>query len=169
MVDYKDTLNLPQTDFPMKADLARREPDMLKWWRENDIYGQLREVAQGRPTFILADGPPYANGAIHLGHAINKVLKDIVVKSRTLDGFDAPYVPGWDCHGLPIEHQIEKTRGKQIKQMDPRSFRQACLEFAQSQIETQRADFQRLGVLADWERYFSTMMPGYEAEQLRAF
>ena len=117
-MDYKQTLNLPQTDFPMKADLARREPDVQKFWEEQRIYDKLRQVASGRPTFILHDGPPYANGAIHLGHAINKVLKDIVVKSRTLDGYDAPYVPGWDCHGLPIEHQIEKTRGKEVKSLD---------------------------------------------------
>src|SRR4051812_41797242 len=169
MVDYKDTLNLPQTDFPMKADLARREPEMLKWWHENAIYSQLRDVARGRPTFILADGPPYANGAIHLGHAINKVLKDIVVKSRTLDGYDAPFVPGWDCHGLPIEHQIEKTRGKEIKKLEPRAFRQACREYAQEQVNGQREDFKRLGIMGDWGRPYLTMLPRYEAEQLRAF
>ncbi|HKE96312.1 MAG TPA: isoleucine--tRNA ligase, partial [Povalibacter sp.] len=168
-MDYKDTLNLPQTDFPMKADLARREPDMLKWWEENDIYGKLREVASGRPTFILADGPPYANGAIHLGHAINKVLKDIVVKSRTLDGYDAPYVPGWDCHGLPIEHQIEKTRGKEVKALEPSAFRQACREYAMEQVKGQREDFKRLGVMGDWDRPYMTMQSRYEAEQLRAF
>ncbi|HWK48670.1 MAG TPA: class I tRNA ligase family protein, partial [Steroidobacter sp.] len=132
-MDYKQTINLPKTDFPMKADLARREPDILKRWEDTQTYQKLREIAKGRPTFILQDGPPYANGAIHLGHAINKVLKDIVVKSRSMDGFDAPYVPGWDCHGLPIEHQIEKTRGKEVKALDPRAFRQACREFAQSQ------------------------------------
>ncbi len=129
-MDYKQTLNLPQTDFPMKADLARREPEVQKFWEEQRIYAKLREVARGRPTFVLHDGPPYANGAIHLGHAINKVLKDIVVKSRTLDGYDAPYVPGWDCHGLPIEHQIEKARGKEVKTLEPRAFRQACREYA---------------------------------------
>ena len=169
MADYKSTINLPQTDFPMKGDLARREPEMLAWWESNDIYGKLREIARGRPTFILADGPPYANGSIHLGHAINKVLKDVIVKSRTLDGFDAPYVPGWDCHGLPIEHQIEKTRGKEIKKLEPRAFRQACREYAQEQVNGQREDFQRLGVMGDWERPYLTMLPQYEAEQLRAF
>ena len=157
MTDYKSTINLPQTDFPMKGDLARREPEMLKWWEEQGIYAKLREVARGRPTFTLHDGPPYANGAIHLGHAINKVLKDIVVKSRTLDGFDAPYVPAWDCHGLPIEHQIEKTRGKEIKKLEPAAFRQACREYAAEQIEGQRADFKRLGVMGDWSRSYSTM------------
>ncbi|HEY0941690.1 MAG TPA: isoleucine--tRNA ligase [Steroidobacter sp.] len=168
-MDYKQTINLPQTRFPMKADLARREPDILKRWEDSQIYAQLRKIAKGRPKFILQDGPPYANGAIHLGHAINKVLKDIVVKSRSIDGFDAPYVPGWDCHGLPIEHQIEKTRGKEVKSLDPRAFRQACREFAQSQIDGQRQDFKRLGVMGDWDRPYITMAPKYEAEQLRAF
>jgi isoleucyl-tRNA synthetase len=105
-------VNLPQTDFAMKADLARREPEMLKWWESNDIYGELRRAAKGRPRFALHDGPPYANGAIHLGHACNKILKDFIVKSRTLDGYDSPYIPGWDCHGLPIEMQIEKKAGR---------------------------------------------------------
>ncbi|HEY0681629.1 MAG TPA: isoleucine--tRNA ligase [Steroidobacter sp.] len=168
-MDYKQTINLPQTDFPMKADLARREPETLKRWEEGRTYAKLREIAKGRPTFILQDGPPYANGAIHLGHAINKVLKDIVVKSRSMDGYDAPYVPGWDCHGLPIEHQIEKTRGKEVKTLAPREFRQACREYAQSQIDGQREDFKRLGVMGDWERPYITMAPKYEAEQLRSF
>ena len=169
-MDYKQTINLPETAFPMKADLARREPDVQKFWEDQNIYTKLREVARGRPTFILHDGPPYANGTIHLGHAINKVLKDVVVKSRSLDGYDAPYVPGWDCHGLPIEHQIEKARGtKAVKAMEPRDFRQACREFALSQVETQRVDFKRLGVMGDWDRPYMTMQPFYEAEQLRAF
>jgi len=167
-MDYKQTINLPQTAFPMKADLARREPEVLKFWEEQRIYQRIREVARGRPTFVLHDGPPYANGTIHLGHAINKVLKDVVVKSRSLDGFDAPYVPGWDCHGLPIEHQIEKARGKQVKALGAREFRQACREYALSQVETQRVDFKRLGVLGDWDRPYLTMQPFYEAEQLRA-
>jgi isoleucyl-tRNA synthetase len=169
MTDYKATINLPQTDFPMKADLARREPDLLKWWQERQTYAQLRKIAHGRPTFVLPDGPPYANGAIHLGHAINKVLKDIVVKSRTLDGFDAPYVPGWDCHGLPIEHQIEKARGKEVKTLEPRAFRQACREYAMEQVNGQREDFKRLGVMGDWDRPFMTMQREYESEQIRAF
>jgi isoleucyl-tRNA synthetase len=168
-MDYKQTINLPETAFPMKADLARREPDVLKFWEEQDIYGKLRQTARGRPTFILHDGPPYANGTIHLGHAINKVLKDVVVKSRSLDGYDAPYVPGWDCHGLPIEHQIEKARGKEVKALGPREFRQACREYALSQVEVQRVDFKRLGVMGDWDRPYMTMQPFYEAEQLRAF
>ncbi|HLS80708.1 MAG TPA: isoleucine--tRNA ligase [Steroidobacter sp.] len=168
-MDYKQTINLPKTSFPMKADLARREPAMLKWWEEQRIYSKLRELASGRPTFILADGPPYANGVIHLGHAINKTLKDIVVKSRTLDGYDAPYIPGWDCHGLPIEHQIEKKRGKEVKTLEPRAFRQACREYALSQVNAQREDFKRLGVMGDWDRPYLTMQREYEAEQLRAF
>ncbi len=108
MADYKQTINLPQTGFPMKADLAQREPKMLADWQARDLYGRIRAAAKGRPRFVLHDGPPYANGAIHIGHAVNKILKDIIVKSRSLDGFDAPYIPGWDCHGLPIEHAVEK-------------------------------------------------------------
>ena len=169
MTDYKQTLNLPATDFPMKADLARREPDLLKWWQDRQIYRQLRAQAKGRPTFTLMDGPPYANGSIHLGHAINKVLKDIIVKSRNMDGFDAPYVPGWDCHGLPIEHQIEKARGKEVKHLEPGVFRQACREYAAEQVNGQREDFKRLGVMGDWDNPYLTMQPKFEAEQLRAF
>ena len=153
----------------MKADLARREPDQLKWWQEHQTYQKLRALAKGRPQFILADGPPYANGAIHLGHAINKVLKDIVVKSRSLDGFDAPFIPGWDCHGLPIENQIEKARGKEVKLLEPRVFRQACREYAAEQVNAQREDFKRLGIMADWDNPYLTMQPRFEAEQLRAF
>jgi len=169
MADYKNTLNLPETAFPMKADLARREPEMLAWWDEHRTYDKLRAIAQDRPKFILHDGPPYANGAIHIGHAVNKILKDIIVKSRTLDGFDAPYVPGWDCHGLPIEHAVEKVRGREMKQLDARAFRQACREFALEQIDVQRKDFIRLGVMGDWFNPYLTLAPGYEAEQLRAF
>jgi isoleucyl-tRNA synthetase len=169
MADYKNTVNLPETAFPMKADLARREPEMLAWWDERRVYERLREVARGRPTFVLHDGPPYANGAIHIGHAVNKILKDIIVKSRSFDGYDAPYVPGWDCHGLPIEHAVEKTRGREAKQLDAKAFRQACREFALEQVEVQRRDFIRLGVLGDWQRPYLTLAPRYEAEQLRAF
>jgi isoleucyl-tRNA synthetase len=169
MSDYKNTVNLPDTAFPMKGDLARREPEMLAWWEEHRIYEKLRAVAADRPTFILHDGPPYANGAIHIGHAVNKILKDIIVKSRTLDGFDAPYVPGWDCHGLPIEHQVEKTRGRDAKSLDAKAFRQACREFALEQVDVQRRDFIRLGVMGDWAHPYLTMAPRYEAEQLRAF
>jgi isoleucyl-tRNA synthetase len=169
MADYKHTITLPQTDFPMKADLAHREPAAVHRWQERDTYGRLREIARGRPRFVLHDGPPYANGAIHIGHAVNKILKDMVVKSRTLDGFDSPYIPGWDCHGLPIELQVEKKLGRPGQRLDARAFRAACREFAREQIDLQRADFRRLGVLGDWDHPYLTMARGYEAQQLRAF
>ena len=169
MTDYKSTINLPQTDFPMKADLAQREPQMLRRWEEQDVYGRLREIARGRPRFVLHDGPPYANGTIHIGHALNKILKDIIVKSRGLDGFDAPYIPGWDCHGLPIELAVEKKHGRPGQKLDVNAFRAACRAFAAEQIEHQRTDFKRLGVLGDWDRPYMTMAPAYEAQQLRAF
>ena len=168
-MEYKQTLNLPNTDFPMKADLARREPDMVASWLANDLYGKLRRLASGRPKFVLLDGPPYANGVIHIGHAVNKILKDVIVKSRTLDGYDSPYVPGWDCHGLPIEQQIEKKHGRVGQKLDADAFRKACREFAASQVDSQRADFQRLGVVGDWNDPYLTMASRYEAEQLRAF
>jgi isoleucyl-tRNA synthetase len=168
-VDYKNTVNLPATDFPMKADLARREPDMLADWERRGLYHRLRERARGRPQFVLVDGPPYANGTIHIGHAVNKILKDIIVRSRTLDGYDAPYIPGWDCHGLPIEQQVEKKHGRVGQKLDARAFRAACREYAGQQVDAQRTDFRRLGVLGDWERPYLTMLPRFEAEQLRAF
>ena len=169
MADYKDTLNLPQTDFPMRAGLAQREPGMLADWEARDLYGKIRAAAQGRPAFLLPDGPPYANGDIHLGHCVNKVLKDIVIRSRTLDGYDAPYIPGWDCHGLPIELVVEREHGPVGKTLGPREFRDACRKFARAQVDGQRKDFRRLGILGDWERPYLTMDPAYEAEQLRAF
>lgn len=168
-VDYKQTINLPNTDFPMKADLARREPDFVEAWQRNDIYGKQRQKFAGRPKFVLLDGPPYANGVIHIGHAVNKILKDIIVKSRSLDGYDSPYVPGWDCHGLPIEQQVEKKHGRVGQKLDANAFRKACREFAASQVEAQRVDFQRLGVIGDWNNPYLTMAARYEAEQLRAF
>jgi isoleucyl-tRNA synthetase len=169
MPDYKHTINLPQTDFPMKADLAHREPEAVRRWEERRTYARLREIARGRPRFVLHDGPPYANGAIHIGHAVNKILKDIVVKSRSLDGCDAPYIPGWDCHGLPIEQQVEKKHGRPGQKLDARAFRAACRAYAGEQIELQRRDFRRLGILGDWDRPYLTMSPRYEAQQLRAF
>jgi isoleucyl-tRNA synthetase len=169
MTDYKSTINLPQTAFPMKADLARREPAMVAGWEQRGIYLKQRELARGRPRYVLHDGPPYANGAIHMGHAFNKVLKDIIVKSRFLDGFDAPYIPGWDCHGLPIELVVEKKHGRPGAKLDAAAFRAACRAFAQEQVNLQRADFKRLGVLGDWDRPYLTMAPRYEAQQLRAF
>ncbi|MBF0256948.1 MAG: class I tRNA ligase family protein, partial [Gammaproteobacteria bacterium] len=168
MTDYKATLNLPQTDFPMKANLASREPEMLKAWQEKDLYRQIRQACNGRPRFILHDGPPYANGEIHIGHAVNKVLKDIIVKSRSLDGFDAPYVPGWDCHGLPIELQVEKKVGKPGRKVSAAEFRQACRGYASKQVNQQREDFKRLGVQGDWDHPYLTMDYATEAGIIRA-
>ncbi len=168
MTDYKSTLNLPYTEFPMKANLAQREPNMLKKWQSSKLYEQVREQRQGRDKFILHDGPPYANGNIHIGHSVNKVLKDIVVKSRTLSGFDAPYVPGWDCHGLPIEHQVEKKIGKAGVKVDHKTFRQKCREYARRQVDGQMKDFVRLGVLGDWDNPYLTMDKQFEANIIRA-
>ena len=169
MADYKQTINLPQTDFPMKADLAQREPAMVKEWEERGTYAKMREVAKGRPRFVLHDGPPYANGSIHIGHALNKILKDVIVKSRSMEGFDSPYIPGWDCHGLPIELQVEKKHGRPGQKLDVAAFRAACRAYAQEQIDLQRADFKRLGVLGDWDNPYRTMDPMFEAQQIRAF
>jgi isoleucyl-tRNA synthetase len=166
--DYKHTLNLPETDFPMRGDLAKREPDMLKRWEAMDLYGRLRQAGEGRDKFVLHDGPPYANGDIHLGHAVNKILKDIIVKARTMTGFDAPYVPGWDCHGLPIELQVEKSIGKAGVAVTPAVFRKACREYAMKQVDGQRKDFKRLGVFGDWERPYLTMDFKFEADIIRS-
>ena len=143
MADYKETLNLPDTKFPMRGDLPKREPQWVAQWQEKKLYQRIREACAGRPKFTLHDGPPYANGDIHIGHAVNKVLKDIIVRSKTLSGFDAPYVPGWDCHGLPIEHQIEKLHGKSIPADKVRELSRA---YAAEQVERQKKDFIRLGV-----------------------
>ncbi|MCU0933888.1 MAG: class I tRNA ligase family protein, partial [Thiobacillaceae bacterium] len=164
MPDYKDTLNLPDTPFPMRGDLAKREPAWVKSWQEKNLYEKLRANAKGRPLWVLHDGPPYANGDIHIGHAVNKILKDIIVKTKTLEGFDAPYVPGWDCHGLPIELQVEKTHGKDTP---PARFRELCREYAASQVERQKADFIRLGVLGDWDNPYLTMDYRFEADIIR--
>ncbi len=168
MTDYKKTLNLPKTGFPMKGNLAQREPEMLKHWEQMDLYRRIRAACAGRPKFILHDGPPYANGEIHIGHAVNKVIKDFIVKSRTLDGFDAPYVPGWDCHGLPIELQVEKKVGKPGGKVSPAQFRVACREYAAKQVDRQRADFKRLGVIGDWDDPYLTMDFHTEANIIRA-
>jgi isoleucyl-tRNA synthetase len=168
MTDYKSTLNLPQTDFPMRGNLAKREPEMLKRWQAMDLYGRLRAAGEGRERFILHDGPPYANGDIHIGHAVNKVLKDIIVKAKTLGGFDAPYVPGWDCHGLPIELNVEKKVGKAGVKVEPAVFRQACREYARNQVNGQREDFKRLGIFADWEQPYLSMDFQYEADIIRS-
>lgn len=168
MSDYRDTLNLPRTDMPMRAGLAKREPQMLAVWERDDLYGQIRRGARGRPKFVLADGPPYANGTIHIGHAVNKILKDIVVRSRTLAGFDAPFIPTWDCHGLPIEHAVERKLGRQARELPRGEFRMACRDYAAAQVERQRDGFVRLGVLADWRNPVLTMEPGYEGCEIEA-
>ena len=165
---YKATILLPQTEFPMRGDLPKREPAMLERWEKAGLYAQIRDKAAGRPRFVLHDGPPYANGAIHLGHAVNKILKDIIVKSKTVAGFDAPYVPGWDCHGLPIEIAIEKKFGKVGTKLDATEFRQKCREYANEQIEVQRRDFKRLGVLGDWDNPYRTLDFKFEADEIRA-
>ena len=167
-MDYKDTLNLPRTAFPMKASLAAREPQMLKRWQDGQLYQRIQEATAGRPGFVLHDGPPYANGDIHIGHAVNKILKDFVVRSALLAGYRSPYVPGWDCHGLPIELQVEKKVGKVGQKVDAATFRQKCREYADRQIENQSADFQRLGGLGDWARRYATRDFRYEADMLRA-
>ena len=170
MADYKNTLNLPKTSFPMRGNLANREPEFLKHWNEIDLYARLRELAaqQNRPKFHLHDGPPYANGDIHIGHAVNKILKDIIVKSKTLSGFDAPYTPGWDCHGLPIELMVEKKKGKAGNKISASEFRKACRDYAQRQVDGQREDFKRLGVFADWDKPYLTMNYKTEADIVRS-
>ena len=168
MSDYKPTLNLPATKFAMKANLANREGGFLKKWQDDDLYGQIRAHNQGKPQFILHDGPPYANGDIHIGHAVNKVLKDIIVKSKSLSGFDAPYVPGWDCHGLPIELNVEKKKGKAGVKIDANSFRAECRKYADVQVAKQKLDFQRLGILGDWNNPYLTKDFQYEADIVRA-
>ena len=163
--DYKATLNLPETPFPMRGDLAKREPGWVRAWHDTRVYERIREASRGRVKYVLHDGPPYANGDIHMGHAGNKILKDMVVKSKTLAGFDAPYVPGWDCHGLPIEHVIEKKHGRNL---EPNRQRALCREYAGEQIERQKADFRRLGILGDWDHPYKTMDPATEAAEVRA-
>jgi len=168
-MDYKATLNLPKTDFPMKANLPQREPEMLAWWAQEKLYEQIQAAGQGRPRYVLHDGPPYANGRIHIGHALNKILKDIIVKSKTMAGFQAPYVPGWDCHGLPIEHQVMKELGDKKKDLDTPAIRKLCRDYAEKYVEIQREEFQRLGVFGEWHLPYRTMTPGYEAAIVREF
>jgi isoleucyl-tRNA synthetase len=171
-LDFKNTLNLPRTEFPMKADLPRREPVMLEQWDRLDVYAAIRQASAGRPRFVMHDGPPYANGNIHLGQTLNKILKDVVVKSRTMLGFDAPYVPGWDCHGLPIEHQVDKDLGKKKASMSPQQIRGACRAYAEKYVAIQRDEFRRLGVFGEWARPYLTMDPVYEGtivEQIARF
>src|SRR3954471_23242550 len=163
--NYKDTLNLPRTEFPMKANLAAREPEMLRAWEETRLYDQIQKSREGRELFVLHDGPPFANGDVHMGTALNKILKDFVVKSQTMLGKHAPYVPGWDCHGLPIEYKVVKeSRG-----LSPLEVRKKSEAFAHKYIDIQRQQFKHLGVLGDWEHPYLTLDPKYEAEILRAF
>ncbi|MDP3939115.1 MAG: class I tRNA ligase family protein, partial [Deltaproteobacteria bacterium] len=164
---YKDTLNLPRTDFPMKANLAQREPEMLARWDEMGLYARIIEANASKPPFILHDGPPYANGRIHHGHILNKILKDIIVKAKNMAGFRAEYVPGWDCHGLPIEHQVDKELGPRKTQMSTREIREACRAYADKYVDIQREEFRRLGVLGQWEDPYLTTEPGYEAAEVR--
>ena len=165
---YKHTIHLPATEFPMRGDLPKREPGMLARWESEGLYAQIRDHAKGRETFVLHDGPPYANGPIHIGHAVNKILKDVVVKSKLMAGYDAPYVPGWDCHGLPIELAVEKKFGKLGTKLNTGEFRAKCREYASDQIDGQRRDFKRLGVLGAWENPYRTMDFRYEADTLRS-
>ena len=168
-MDYKSTLNLPKTDFPMKANLPQREPAMLAWWEEQKLYDQIQALGKGRPRYVLHDGPPYANGRIHIGHALNKVLKDIIVKSKTMAGFHSPYVPGWDCHGLPIEHQVMKELGDKKKDLGVSAIRKLCRDYAERYVNIQRDEFKRLGVLGEWDHPYLTMTPAYEATIVREF
>ncbi|UGA54283.1 isoleucine--tRNA ligase [Vibrio sp. VB16] len=168
MTDYKDTLNLPETGFPMRGNLANREPEMLKRWYKEDLYGEIRKAKKGKKSFILHDGPPYANGDIHIGHALNKILKDIIIKSKTLAGYDAPYVPGWDCHGLPIELMVEKKVGKPGQKVTAAEFREKCRQYAAVQVEGQKESFKRLGILGEWDKPYRTMDFGTEANIIRA-
>src|SRR6266576_1890594 len=163
--NYKDTLNLPRTDFPMKANLAQREPELLKKWEETRVYQQIQKARTDAELFVLHDGPPFANGDVHMGTALNKILKDFVVKSQTMLGKRAPYVPGWDCHGLPIEYKVVK----ESRDLAPLEVRKRCEAFARKFIDLQRQQFKRLGVFGDWDNPYLTMNPAYEAEILRAF
>src|SRR5688572_9676328 len=167
-MDYKNTLNLPRTEFPMRANLPQREPAIIEQWEQMGLYQKLQDANAGKPRFVLHDGPPYANGHIHIGHTLNKVLKDIIVKHRAMSGFQAPYVPGWDCHGLPIELQVEKELGRAKKDAMPKvEVRRHCREYAERFVGIQRDGFRRLGVFADWERPYLTMAAAYSAEEVR--
>ncbi|GBU09781.1 hypothetical protein AwWohl_09190 [Gammaproteobacteria bacterium] len=165
---YKSSLNLPETSFAMRANLPTREPEFIKFWKDIDLYKTQREIFKGKPKFILHDGPPYANGDLHIGHAVNKILKDMIVKSRSQLGFDAPYVPGWDCHGLPIELVVEKKFGKVGVKIDAKTFRDECRKFALTQIDIQRSSFERFGVLGDFDNPYLTLDPKVEANIVRS-
>src|SRR5580700_2893530 len=168
-LDLKQTLNLPRTSFSMKANLPQAEPKMLARWAAEDLYGQIRKSRAGKPVYILHDGPPYANGRIHLGTAFNKIVKDFIVKSRTMAGYDSPYVPGWDCHGLPIEHKVDQELGAKKAQMTAAQVRRACRKYAEKWVNLQREDFKRLGILGRWDDPYLTMKPAYQAVIARTF
>ena len=167
--DLKDTLNLPKTRFPMRANLVSREPERIAHWEKIGLYQLIQRKNAGRPGYVLHDGPPFTNGDLHMGHVLNKYLKDFILRYKSMRGFRTPYVPGWDCHGLPIEHKVSRQLREEGKQLAVPELREACAAFSQSFIEKMRATFQRLGVLADWENEYRTMDPAYEAEILRAF
>src|ERR1700678_3264824 len=162
-MDLKSTINLPKTGFPMKAGLPQNEPKMLARWEQQRIYDRIREVRKGAPTYVLHDGPPYANGPIHLGTAMNKCLKDFIVKSRNMAGYDSPYVPGWDCHGLPIEHKVDQELGPKKAQMTAVQIRRVCRKYAEKWVDLQREDFKRLGIPGRWNDPYLTMKPAYQA------
>ena len=169
-MDYKNTLNLPQTDFLMKADLVTREPQRLEKWQSLNLYQSIQAAREGKPKFVLHDGPPFANGDLHIGHALNKTLKDIIMRFKTLRGFSAPFVPGWDCHGLPIEFKVmQDLRKAGDTTSDPATIRKACEAYARKYIDIQRTQFKRLGVLGDWENPYLTLNKEYEADELRLF
>src|SRR5579863_800941 len=168
-VDVKQTVNLPRTSFSMKANLPQAEPKMLARWAEEDLYGQIRKSRAGKEVYILHDGPPYANGRIHLGTAFNKIVKDFIVKSRTMAGYDSPYVPGWDCHGLPIEHNVDKELGAKKAQMTTSQVRKVCRKYAEKWVNLQREDFKRLGILGRWDHPYLTMEPSYQSVIAGAF
>ena len=168
-MDYKATLNLPQTAFPMKANLPQREPDILAKWEKDDLYARIQKANEKHPLYVLHDGPPYANGHIHIGHALNKILKDMIIKSKTMEGYRVPYIPGWDCHGLPIEHQVTKSLGEKKKSLSAIELRRLCREYAEKFYRIQREEFQRLGILGDWEHPYLTMSPAYESSIIREF
>ena len=168
-MDYKQTLNLPKTDFPMKADLPNREPKFIKHWQEIDLSGKIRRLYKGKEKFILHDGPPYANGNIHMGHALNKILKDIVIRFKTMRGYDSPYVPGWDCHGLPVEHQLFKELKMTKHEIDQVQFRKKAYDYAMKYVDIQREQFKRLGIMGEWSDPYLTLSKDYEAAIIRSF
>ncbi|MDP2928469.1 MAG: class I tRNA ligase family protein, partial [Candidatus Omnitrophota bacterium] len=168
-MDYKQTLNLPKTDFPMKANLPNREPEFIKRWQDMGLYEKIRDLCKGRKKFILHDGPPYANGNIHMGHALNKILKDIVIRYKTMRGYDSPYVPGWDCHGLPVEHQLFKELKMTKYEIDQVQFRKKAYDYAMKYVGIQREQFKRLGIMGEWENPYLTLSKDYESAIIRSF